>query len=733
MEITVITSAEHKSATSGSDPGSPELLQVLELMCQGADIPYDPTRAKQFLRRAEQDIPPTVSRAARRRLIQTAEALGLQVVTRQMSIREAFAAVDRSPLALFAVMADGSARWHVLLESRGRQGCFAALGLGEQDTKLTAEQWAERLGLSDENTLVEWMVAQPATHAAPEPDEHVDQHHDAHPEVPPLRRLWKLFRPEARDIGIIIIYAIGVGILSLATPITVLAVVNTTAMATLLQQLLVLCLGLLVSLCLAGVLRVLQTVVVEYLQQRVFVRVAADLAYRLPRIDIQAFDQHHGPELMNRFFDVLTVQKASATLLLDGVNVVLQMVIGLAMLAAYHQLLLGFDVLLVAGLLFMVFALGRGAVASSIRESISKYQVAAWLEEMARNPSAFKSNGASDFAFEHADVLVRQYLVHRRGHFRIILRQFACALSLQVLASAGLLGLGGYLVIQGQLTLGQLVAAEIVVSLVVASFTKMGKQLESYYDLIAAVDKLGHLTDLPLERRDGTAYRPGSGGMKIETHNLTYGYGGGHHSVFSGLNLSLTPGERVAVVGPNGAGKSTLIELLVGERAPVDGYIQIDGQDLRDVRLDSFRRHVAIAKGIEIFDGTVIDNVQLGRDELTLADVREALTQVDLLRDILSLPDGLRTRLSVGGSPLSLGQAERLMLARAIAGRPRLLILDELLDDMDRQVRHEVLPAILNPQNHWTLLVITHSDEVAKLCDRQIHLTRSGEHARHES
>jgi len=574
--------------------------------------------------------------------------------------------------------------------------------------------------------VLEWLTAQPATPLAKASAETADRYAatDAHHGQPPLLRLWGLILTERRDLWLVVLYAMAVGILGLATPITVMAVVNTAAMATLLQQLVVLCLILLVCLGLAALLRILQNVIVEFMQQRIFVRVVIDLAHRLPRVDLKAFDRAHGPELVNRFFDVLTVQKASATLLLDGVTVVLQTTIGLVLLAFYHQFLLGFDMLLVAGLAVILFVLGWGAVPSAIRESRAKYRVASWLEEIARHPVAFKLCGGPQFVLERADTLARDYLVARQQHFRIVLRQIGSALGLQVAASTALLGLGGYLVVAGQLTLGQLVAAEIVVSSVVASFTKLGKQLESWYDLLAAVDKLGQLLDLPLERSDGAVHEARTHGAAVTMRNVSFRYDDHLPLVLHNFNLEIQPGERVALLGPNGAGKSTVIDLLFGLRTPTSGFIAIDGEDLRSLRLDSLRQHIAVVKGLEIFEGTVIENVRMGREELTLADIRQALARVDLLDDILNLPEGLHTRLGTGGSPLSLGQAERLMLARVIAGQPRLLVLDELLDDMDQEVRKTVLPAILGRDAHWTLLVITHSREVARLCDRQVLLTR---------
>jgi ABC-type bacteriocin/lantibiotic exporter with double-glycine peptidase domain len=625
------------------------------------------------------------------------------------------------------VTADGSARWHLLTQASAGQGRLARLAEGDRDDFLAAEELAQWIGAADADAVIEWLVAQPAVplaEAARPVGDAAPEHGEAHHGASPLSRLLGLLRAERRDVGIVIAYSVGIGVLSLATPLTVMALVNAVALTTLQQPLLVLCLILLVSLGLAALLRVLQAIVIEYLQQRLFVRVVADLAYRLPRVRREAFDRQHGPELVNRFFDVLTVQKAAATLLLDGVAVALQTFIGLILLAAYHQFLLGFDLVLIAALAFILLGLGRGAVASAIRESRAKYAVAGWVEEMARHLVAFKLNTGPRFALERADVLAREYLLARRQHFHIVLRQWVCALGLQAVASTALLGLGGYLVINGQLTLGQLVAAEIIVTLVVASFTKFGKQLESYYDLLAAVDKLGYLTDLPLERDDGVAHHSRGGGAAVRVHEVSFTYGRGHRPVLDGFSLDLTPGERVALLGPNGAGKSTLVDLLFGLRSPTSGRIEIDGTDLRNLQLESLREHTAVVKGIEIFEGTVLENLRMGREELTLADVQQALQAVGLLEDVLALPEGLQTQLGTGGAPLSLGQAERLMLARAIAGQPRLLVLDEVLDDMDQEVRQQVLPAILGREARWTLLVITHSQDVARLCDRAVRLER---------
>lgn len=523
----------------------------------------------------------------------------------------------------------------------------------------------------------------------------------------PIKRLLRLLFPERRDITIVIAFSVGVGIMTLATPVAVQALVNFVAFGGLLQPLVILGLLLLVFLSVAGAMRVFKTWVVEVMQRRIFVRVATDLSQRLPRVRLDAYDHGHGPELVNRFFDVLTVQKAGAALLLDGVGVVLQTLIGLTILAFYHPVLLAFDALLVVAIFFVLFILGRGAVRTAITESKAKYAVAASLEEIARNPTSFKLAGGPAFAHQRTDQLAVEYVSARRKHFSIVLRQVVGAVALQAAAGTALLTIGGWLVIEGQLTLGQLVASELIVSIVLASFAKIGKQLESYYDLLAGVDKLGQLIDLPVERATGQCYTARKTGLEVAINGISFGYRAGEN-LLEDFNLRISGGDRVCVVGSHGSGKSTLADILYGLREPDFGNIELDGIDMRELDLRSIRHDVVLVKGFEMIEGTVTDNIRMNRASVTMEDVRRALSDVGLLAEMRSLPDGLDTWISSSGAPLSLGQAKRLMLARAIAGRPRLLVLDDLLDDLDKEARQSVIDMLVSPERSWTLIVFSH-------------------------
>lgn len=531
----------------------------------------------------------------------------------------------------------------------------------------------------------------------------------------PFSRLLGLLHAEKGDIWVVFVFAMVTGLLAMATPLAVESLVNTVAFGRFMQPVIVLSLILFAFLAFMAALRALQTFVVEIIQRRIFARVAADLAYRLPHVRIDAYDGHHGRELVNRFFDVVTVQKVTAQMLLDALSLVLITLIGMGVLAFYHPWLLGFDVVLLCLIAFAIFVLGRGAVSTSIKESKMKYRVAAFLGDLADCPLAFKCSGATEFAQERTDRLTFEYLEARRKHFQILMRQIIFSLFLQAVASTVLLGMGGWLVISGQLTLGQLVAAELIVSMVVASFAKMGKHLEGFYDLLASVDKLGILFDLPTEKSDGLGAIQQDAPARVSIHQVSFG-------PLKPLSLEIEPGERVAICGATGHGKSRLLDLLFGLRNPSSGYVSINDIDVRNLRPDLLRRVAAMASDIEIFEGTVAENIHLERPEVTTSDIRDALEKVGLLEVILAFSEGLETKLSSGGYPLTPPQASKLMLARAIAIDPRLLLIDGTLDAFPDAEGEKLMAMLCDESQPWTLICVTGRKSLQRIADRVINL-----------
>ncbi|MDX2154251.1 MAG: ATP-binding cassette domain-containing protein [Bryobacteraceae bacterium] len=573
------------------------------------------------------------------------------------------------------------------------------------------------LGAGTKRDQLEWVAVEAA---APLSQYHHSAGHDDHVyhNVPPFERIKTLLKAEKTDLWVAVIYSAAIGLMTLVVPVATQSLVNTVAFGTLLQPLVVLTLAVLAGLGFAALLQGLRTYVVEIIQRRIFVRVATDVAHRLLRAKTDGFEGHHAPELVNRFLDVATVQKAAAMLLIDGLSIFMQTIIGMILLAIYHPWLLAFDVLMLLFILIVLFPMGSGAIATAIKESKAKYALTAWLEEMARHPLTFKSSRGAALALEQANTLAAEWLRYRSKHFRILLRQIIGSFALQAIASSVLLGVGGWLVINRQLTLGQLIAAELVVALVVSGFTKFGKQLETFYDLSAAIDKLGYLTDLPLEKQGAVSLRRTEHPASVLFRNVQFTYDG-RTSILNGLNWEIKPGARIGLIGNSGSGKSSLLDMLFGLRFPGAGILEIDDVDIREVNLRDLRAQVALCRSDDVFDGTIADNIRLGHGTLGSSDIRGVLQKVGLLSVVQSLPDGINTQLSTGGWPLSAGQVARLTLARAIAGKPRLLILDECLESLvDARDREQIIDAIFDRRAPWTLIVVSADEGVLGRCDR---------------
>jgi putative ABC transport system ATP-binding protein len=541
----------------------------------------------------------------------------------------------------------------------------------------------------------------------------------------PLRRARQLLALDGQDIVVIVIYGVALGLLSLAVPVAVQSLVNTVAFGSLIQPLVVLTVMLALALTGAGILRALQIRIAEMLQRRLFVRMVTEIGARLPRMSGPALRDANGPELLNRFFDVFTTQKSVASLLLGGIDAVLIALVGLIVLAFYHPALLAFDLVLILGAALVLIPLGRGGTATSIAESKAKYAVVGWLEEMARHPLSFKLAGGDDLAQVQVETLAKSYLDKRDRHFRIVYRQVVGALSIEVVASVALLAVGGLLVIERQLSIGQLVAAELIVTAVVVSLAKLGGKVEVFYDLVAAVDKLGEILDLPLERRDGENPSPDSTAgseLLLDAVEIDADFTVRPTRV----SLKVDPGERLSIAGTERE-TAALVDSIFGLRVPRAGVIEVGGHDIRDLSLRALRNRVALVRGAEVFPGCILDNLRAAKSGLSAEEAWEALARVGIAEAVKSLPEGLATPLYTDGAPLSRTEVVALTIARALAGKPSLLVLDRTLDRIDPRAGARIAES-LSEGFASALLIVSEDSAIQAQMDQHIEISEPIEH-----
>jgi ATP-binding cassette subfamily B protein len=539
-----------------------------------------------------------------------------------------------------------------------------------------------------------------------------------------LKKLARLLSPERRDLWVLVTYSIISGILALVVPLSSQAIVNAVQFGVVTTQLVVLCIGVGLGMILLGAFTVSEAYLIDILQRRLFARAALDVASRLRHITAIGFFGEYPPEVINRFFDVLTIQKSLSKLLLDGLSSMLVALVGLLLLAIYHPIFLLFDIVLAFFVLMVALLLSRGGIETSIKESKKKYALVQWLEDVARCQTSFKLYGDDAFVLQRVDHITSEYITARKKHFRVLARQLIGSTVFRAIAMMGVLGLGGFLVIDQSLSIGQLVAAEIVIISVLNSVEYLIRQFEQIFDLLTAIDKMSHITDKPLESNAGdvpSAVQSGAGAASVEFDHVTFAYPQ-CRAVLNDLSFVVPAGGRVSIVGASGSGKTTLANLLVRLYDLQDGRIILNGYNIAHIRLDCLRSAVSLLAGnIEIFTGTIRDNILMGRtfshDELAWS-----LHIAQMHDDVMRLPNGLDTDLEgIGGDELSESLLRCITVARAVIAKPQVLVIDDVFSGLAESLKMRLLDALYGC-SYWTILDISHDAENIRRADTVITL-----------
>jgi len=537
-------------------------------------------------------------------------------------------------------------------------------------------------------------------------------------EPSPLERLWALLYVERGNIGLVYAYATLVGLFSLTLPLGVQAIIGLVSGGLLLQPVVLLISFVVLGTLATGVLQVLQLAAVESIQQRVFARFALEFSLRVPRVGLEETWHEDLPERMNRFFEVVTIQKSLGKLLTGTTTALLQVVFGLLLLTFYHPYFTLFGLGLVVTLALIVRVTGPQGLETSLKESTYKYRAVHWLEEIARAVTTFKAAGLATPALEQMDAHVSGYLKYRQRHFRVLVIQAMAAIGFKVIVTGALLILGSALVIDRQITLGQFVAAELVIVTVLAGIEKLVNSIAEVYDVITSVTKIGHVTELPLERASGLALDPGQG-LAVRLQDVGYRYADADRDAIRGVSIDIPAGERVAVIGSDGAGASTLLGVLAGLLPSCTGVVRYDGITHRDLDPASLRDRMGILlASAPFFDGTIEQNISLGRAGIGPAMVRDALERVGAADAVQAMPQGVRTELANDGRGLPTALRVRLLVARAIVNRPRLLLMDDRLTNIEPEARRQLAQLLTDRSAPWTLVTVSHSLELLESCDR---------------
>ena len=535
------------------------------------------------------------------------------------------------------------------------------------------------------------------------------------------QRLMGLLRLDKRDIFQVFYYAIFAGVVNLSLPLGIQAIINLIQGAQISTSWIVLVVLVTLGVAFVGVLQLMQIRIIENVQQKIFTRSSFEFAYRFPKIKMSELRNYYPPELANRFFDTLTIQKGLSKILLDFPAALLQIIFGLILLSFYHPFFIIYGLLLLV-LIYVVFKFtAQKGLDTSLDESKSKYKVAHWIQEVARSIVSFKLSGKTSHALDKNDTLVTEYLQARESHFRILVIQFIQMIGFKVLVTAGLLLIGGLLVLNQEMNIGQFVAAEIIILLVISSVEKLITGLETFYDLLTSLEKLGQVVDKELEAQGGEEPFVENQNLNIELDGVSYHVPGNDKMIVNDVSLKITSNCVILLKGGIGSGKSTLLRLIAGVLEPNVGGIYVNNVSLKGIDLNSYRAYLGQSLPDESpFEGTLLNNITFGDKDISQEQIYWALENVGLSRFVKEQPKGLQTIIYPEGKQIPFTISKKIVLARSIVRKPKLLILKDPLDQFDKKEAGKIMNFLSNPDNGWALLVVSENLSWADKCTRVI-------------
>ena len=542
-----------------------------------------------------------------------------------------------------------------------------------------------------------------------------------------LNKFFEIIRLEKKEVTAIYFYAILSGVIQLTLPLGIQTIINFSQAAAgnreLPVSIILLIFIVLIGILVTGIVQVNQMKIVEKIEQSIFTRFSLDFAHKIPKIESSELNKNHLPELMNRFFEVINLQKGLSKILLDIPLAIIQILFGLVLLSFYNSTFIVLGLLLIL-LLFFIFkyTTNKGLIAS-YNESEHKYEVASWLEEIARSYKTFKISSQNNFHLKKTDELVNDYLISKTKHFEILKFQYWSLIGFKLLISALMLIIGAVLLIQQQLNIGQFIAAEIVILLILSAVEKLILNLEVAYSILTGVEKLNVISEKKTENEGKMPFVSNGNGISIEVKNLHFKFQN-TRQLLENLNFDIQPGTKICVMGDGGSGKSVLLELIGGTIKDFEGLININNIPINNINQKEYRRNIGIFYNEQdIFEGTIFDNITLGNENITPNEIMRYAEILEVKEFISQLPEGLFTILQPTGKGLSTIIAKKILLLRAITNHPELLLLDEPFELAGAESSMKISKYLIELQN-TTCVVVSGYIPFAKQSDLIIWLEK---------
>lgn len=541
----------------------------------------------------------------------------------------------------------------------------------------------------------------------------------------PVARILNLLKLERKEIISVYFYAILNGLIQLSLPVGVQAIIGYALGASMRASLVVLIVLIVLGVLVSGIMQVNQMKIIEKIQQKLFVRYSFAYINHIPALDLKKTDNIYLPELMNRFLDVPVLQKSLSKILLDIPTANIQILFGMILLSFYHPAFILFGLILLVTLLLILRYTGSHGLQTSIEESTYKYRAAAWLQETARVIKSIKLAKKNDLHLQKMDNEVSNYLNARNSHFRVLLFQYNTMVLFKTAVTAAMLIVGTLLLVNQQLNVGQFIAAEIVIIMVLNSVEKLIINLASVYDTLTANEKITKVTDKPVETNGTEILEPAEGGLKLEMKNLNFSYDD-VKNVLQDTSLLINANETVCIRGKNSAGKSTLLKVMAGAYTDFSGAYLVNDVPVGNYNLDTLRGHTGVLiSQQDIFLGSLRENITLGNESVNIEAITGLSAKVGLNDFVATLPNGYDTMLDPTGKRLSRSVIHKILLVRALINKPRLLLLEEPWRNCGEEDSKRIMQLLLELED-CTVVIVSDDEHFAKHCSQVIELNENG-------
>lgn len=504
------------------------------------------------------------------------------------------------------------------------------------------------------------------------------------PNQHPAALLWKLISPDKQFYFVATIYSIAISFLALSVPIAVQTLINSLINVASIKTIIVLSSVLFLALLTSGALSAMRTRTLEYFERRIYARLTAEVCLHTIYAQHDFFAGRRNTDITNRYFDIVILQKNIPMILVDGFALILQMIVSFTLVSLYHPILLLYNIILVLTIYAIWKIWGKSATQTAINLSHAKYEASKWLDSLAYAHEFFKSTSHINYAIQQTDKLTQDYVTHHRNHFKYTFAQTIAFLLLYAAASAGLLGTGGILVVWGQLSLGQLVAAELILAAILFGLAKAADYLKLYYQMCGAADELNLVLKVPQENSNQASK------MSLNGNALTFKQVKVEDCLF---NFHVPDNAKVLVESHDVKLQQIIIYLLKRNIRPKTGSVELANFDLEDFNLYHLRQEIAVIDRAPIVECSILEFLRLS-SSASLAAINSVLTQVDILNEIEQLPEGLSTELSPLGNPLSPAAFLQLKLAATLLSQPKIVVISPFFDQQPQETIDQIAASL---------------------------------------